>query len=385
MEVFIVGHEYAHILLGHVNSNFTKKNLLNDKIETLLFSWKQEYNADELGFPLMLDGLRNVGYENDYVSYCGAEAFFSAFEVLERAKCLIKSGDEEQYWRNCSKSGEIGDHPSSEKRRDALRIQMTQVYGEEPIRSSQIVESIIKILWERTKPNILTNQKKLYLVFLSNQVETKFTQKKYSEALESLEKILELEPSHIPALFGKGNIFQHFNRLEKSDQCYDEILKIEKENIGALVQKSNIQFTKEEYQKALETANIALKIENQNPYALYAKGMALNQLERDKEAIISFKQILISDKSHIPALLRIAFSYAMIMEPKTAIEYYDKVLEIEPNHVDAIEQKMTMLEHLEDYDGILKMIDVFLKETPNDQELLEIRKEFEDEKQKSKK
>jgi len=346
MEVFIVGHEYAHILLGHVDENDSRQNLLMQDVENVLFSWNQESNADELGLPLMLEGLKNIGYQNDFVSYCGAEAFFSAFEVIERAKCLIQSREEKWYWKNCSENGKVGDHPPSEKRRTDLRMQMTKIYGEISIETSQIIESMIKTLWEKIKPDILSNRKELHLEFLSYQVENNFAQRKYSDALETLEKILEINANHLPALFGKGNIFQHLNRLGDANQCYDAILKIDNDNVGALVQKSNVLFLKNEYEKALQTANEALEKEHQNPHALYAKGMALDHLKRFAKAIECFKSILDQDESDIPALLRIAFAYALMMEPKTAITYYDKVLEIEPEHPDAIEQKITLLEHL---------------------------------------
>ncbi|MBI3254066.1 MAG: hypothetical protein HYZ56_05165, partial [Nitrosopumilales archaeon] len=64
MEVFIVGHEYAHIMLGHVDTNYTRKNVVMEDISSVIFSWEQESSADYLGLPLMIEGLRNSAHSH---------------------------------------------------------------------------------------------------------------------------------------------------------------------------------------------------------------------------------------------------------------------------------------------------------------------------------
>lgn len=382
MEVFIIGHEYAHILLGHVDANYVRKDLAMTDISSVIFSWDQEHNADFLGLPLMMEGLNNIGYGYSPISYCGAESFFSIFEVLERAKCLIQSGDEEWYWRNCSETGQVSDHPSAEMRRNKLRAQMTEIFGPRSIETSQIIEQIIKILWERIKSGIIANRKNLYIKLLSTKVELSNSRKKYSDALDALETILGLDDKHILALFGKGNILQDLKRFAEADVCYDLILSIDKDNVGALCQKSRMAHSRNDFETALKLANDALDKDENNVHALYAKGMALDGLDRFDEAVGYFNLILKQDGKNIPALLRIAFAYTMLMKPKIAIEYYDKILEIDSNNASAIDQKLGLLENLEDYDGILKMLHQFLKEHPNDPELLAIIQEVEQEKEK---
>ncbi len=382
MEVFIIGHEYAHILLGHVDANYARKDLVMNDISSVIFSWDQESNADFLGLPLMMEGLSKVGYGYSPISYCGAEAFFSAFEILERAKCLIQSGNDEWYWRNCSETGQISDHPSAEMRRNKLRAQMTEIFGPRSIETSQIIEQIIKILWEKIKPGILDSRKDLHIKLLSTKVELSNSRKKYSDALDALETILKLDDKHILALFGKGNILQDLKRFNEADRCYDLILSIDKDNVGALYQKSRVALNREDFATALKLADDALDKDKTNIHALYSKGMALDGLERFDEAIGYFNSILKQDEKNIPSLLRIAFAYTMLTKPQTAIEYYDKILEIDSTNESAITQKFQLLEYLEDYDGILKMLHQFLEEQPNDPELLAMIKEIEQEKEK---
>jgi len=155
IETFIMGHEYSHILLKHVTSQ-TKKNLNNADKFQMIYSWPQEYQADGLGLPLMLIGLRHTGKQNDFISYCGAELFFSAYEIIQRGACILKNGHDNFYWRGGSSDGLLGTHPPAGNRREYLRKLMKNNYGERSIETSLLVEKIIKTLWEKTKPILIT-------------------------------------------------------------------------------------------------------------------------------------------------------------------------------------------------------------------------------------
>jgi len=144
MEVFVMAHEYSHILIGHTEKKNQEKKSELKNIEYIRFSWNQEYEADHLALSLALEGLHNIGYKIDFVNYCGAETFFSGLEILDRANCIVNSGDDTWYWKGCSEDGPISDHPPSDDRRTKLRTQMKFVYGEKSLETSLIVEMIIK-------------------------------------------------------------------------------------------------------------------------------------------------------------------------------------------------------------------------------------------------
>jgi len=384
MEVFIMGHECSHVLLHHTEKGDLEKRATLENMAYIRFSWNQEYEADNLALPLTLAGLHDIGFENDFINYCGAETFFSGLEIIERAKCLVNSGDDTWYWRNCSETGPISDHPPSDDRRKKLRDHMKGVYGEKSLESSLIVENIIKELWMKTKPNLVKNRISLLKKSLSYQVDQNTSQKNYSKALELLDEILQLDDKFLPALFGKGNIFLLQNKFQEANQQFELILKIDKNNIDAIIHKAMVSFAEEDYSKSLELANQALEKDNKNFYALLAKGKALDLLNRFEDSIECFNLILNQEKNNQFALFRIGFAYFMLDKPEKALEYYNKVLEINPHHEGAIENKFMALDFLKNYDEAIKMIDKFLEETPGDLDLLEIKKELEKEKQNQK-
>ncbi|MHB8602761.1 MAG: M48 family metalloprotease [Nitrosotalea sp.] len=157
MELFIMGHEYAHILLGHLeNQDTKKKHLTPQDVYNILFSWDQELEADSLGLPLMLSAMTSEKTHNHLaLHYCGAELFFSGYEILERSKCIAKQGNDDWYWRGGKEDGPIGEHPPSERRRDNLRKMMIRNYGEDSVKTSILAEHIVKNLWEQTKPRLI--------------------------------------------------------------------------------------------------------------------------------------------------------------------------------------------------------------------------------------
>ena len=164
MEVFIMGHEYAHILLRHLGDKETQKQILNtNDVFNVIYSWSQELDADVLGLPLMLIALKEEGRRYPDLSYSGAELFFSAYEVIERGKCILKNGTDEFYWRNGKEDGPIGTHPPAERRRDNIRKAIEYQFGTKFLTTSYIIEKITKILWEKTKPELILIYKQLQM------------------------------------------------------------------------------------------------------------------------------------------------------------------------------------------------------------------------------
>ncbi|MFF6954694.1 hypothetical protein ACFZAD_39600 [Streptomyces iakyrus] len=62
LEYFVLGHEYAHILIGHLDTTAVRKGVLPaGEAEVLAYSWEQEFEADLLGMVLSL----NAGIDHD--------------------------------------------------------------------------------------------------------------------------------------------------------------------------------------------------------------------------------------------------------------------------------------------------------------------------------
>jgi len=157
LEYFILGHEYAHILLGHLDTTAARKGVLPvTEAEVLAYSWKQELDADWLGMVLSVNAHVEHGVGDIDIGFSGIGLFFDALDVMDRAVALLKTGDEN--------ARQLGSHPPCDMRKQRLRDFLPQLGGDGPANAKRVQTAlglaevqgeIIHLLWERTRPTLL--------------------------------------------------------------------------------------------------------------------------------------------------------------------------------------------------------------------------------------
>ncbi|KQX55792.1 MULTISPECIES: hypothetical protein [unclassified Streptomyces] len=152
MELFVLGHEYGHVMAEHVADRQSPRRLLGTEegeVTEVGWKWEQEVVADLLGWNLCLEAMyRNHGAA---LAHAGVELFFSACEVLDRAVPLLVTGTN-------APRPQSPTHPPAELRRDLVRTH-TQARLEENaaplLELGAAIQEIVDILWEQTAPLIL--------------------------------------------------------------------------------------------------------------------------------------------------------------------------------------------------------------------------------------
>ena len=152
MEIFVLSHEYGHVVLRHLENAPLGVAALDLGAETTVeFDWIQEFAADYIGVALCLSAQAKHARIDYALAYMGAELYFDAIDVVERAVSLIDHGDETAIV--------IGSHPPASMRREFLRAQLSKVLGEEhapPVREAGImIETTVNFLFDRCKPQFL--------------------------------------------------------------------------------------------------------------------------------------------------------------------------------------------------------------------------------------
>ncbi len=128
-ELFVMGHEYGHIVKGHLqpklNSEIEIANISADEIER---KWEQEYEADSLGLFFMIKILH---------------------EIVDKARSIKRFGNENR--SNGSES-----HPPAKLRRENLRKAFRMSFSQEQLQRAEVLpnalEEILYYLWDETKP-----------------------------------------------------------------------------------------------------------------------------------------------------------------------------------------------------------------------------------------
>lgn len=150
MELFIVSHEYGHIIQGHLaNSSLSRSTLDDTDVDEIIFNWKQEFEADIIGIQLLIAVMMKRGYDLT-LSFWGADLFFGCVEVVEKSVSILKTGNIEVQLS--------GSHPPTALRRERLHEFIKSTFPEEQVNNclklSETVYQIIQRYWKLTEPVI---------------------------------------------------------------------------------------------------------------------------------------------------------------------------------------------------------------------------------------
>lgn len=151
MELFVVGHEYGHLLCGHLESEGTKRAMLgNEAADEVATNWHEEFEADIRGLELMIAAMQNKGMDLS-LSFWGADFFFGCIDSIERAVSILQTGAVATQLSTT--------HPPTAMRREMLYTVLTNAVpegaAEGPLSLARTVQSILDRLWDSCEPYLL--------------------------------------------------------------------------------------------------------------------------------------------------------------------------------------------------------------------------------------
>jgi predicted TPR repeat methyltransferase len=130
------------------------------------------------------------------------------------------------------------------------------------------------------------------LSVLSNLSSVLLQQKKYEEAAQYIDKVLELDPDDELAWLNKSIYQFHGQKLEASLSSCDRALTIKPDWADALSNRGLILKALHRNEEALKSCNRALALEENHVEALSNRGLLLFELGRHTEALESFERAL---------------------------------------------------------------------------------------------
>lgn len=152
MELFIMAHEYGHIISDHFASSENKLYYLHEyEVTEINQSWHQEFEADAMGIQLMIQAMIKDGYDIS-LSFWGSDFFFSCMEIVDRFLCLFKGIDIERLYTPGST------HPPPTLRREFLRKFLRKSIlddtSKEAIKLGITLQKIVEHLWQLTESRL---------------------------------------------------------------------------------------------------------------------------------------------------------------------------------------------------------------------------------------
>lgn len=148
------------------------------------------------------------------------------------------------------------------------------------------------------------NDKKLEINVLLNEGTLLFSEKKYEEALEIFNKVLEINPNDDEALSRKGLTLEFLGRYDEALSALNIAIEINPKDTFSLIRRAHIiGCLQGKFETALNSFNEILKVNPLNEEALSHKGTILANMERYEEALTTFGKILeINPKAEITLL-----------------------------------------------------------------------------------
>jgi hypothetical protein len=155
MELFVLGHEYGHLVMNHARSSLKRTRKLESmSFQEADYNWGQEGLADQFGLALSVTAMHLKESTNIPMSYWGADFFFSAVEIMDQALSLLRYGQDREPSASSSRS-----HPPISVRkelvREKLRKDVGEVLGKEAIYVGKALELTTYELWRRARKNVL--------------------------------------------------------------------------------------------------------------------------------------------------------------------------------------------------------------------------------------
>jgi tetratricopeptide (TPR) repeat protein len=166
-------------------------------------------------------------------------------------------------------------------------------------------------------------------------------QGRYEEALDDLNRALELEPNNVHALWNRGEIYRLLGRYDEALDDLNRALKLEPNNVHALDNRGVTYRMLGRYDEALDDLNRALKLEPNNVFALWNRGEIYRLLGRYKEALRDLNRALKLEPNNVYALGNRGATYRMLGRDEEALDDLNRALELDPsNSVAVAEHKL---------------------------------------------
>lgn len=115
---------------------------------------------------------------------------------------------------------------------------------------------------------------------------------RYEEEITCMDNALKINSSHVELWLNKGAALVGLNKHEEGIECYDHALAIDPHYVKVWSNKGAVLEELGRAQEALDCYDQALKLNPRSDVVLYNKGNALKNLGRHQEALTCFDQAL---------------------------------------------------------------------------------------------
>jgi tetratricopeptide (TPR) repeat protein len=177
------------------------------------------------------------------------------------------------------------------------------------------------------------------------------------EALECLEKAIEIDLNYIEAWVGRGVVLNNVTRYDEALASFDKAIALDENDKLVWAWRGDLLKNLKRYDEALESYDRALALDANYPIVWSNRGDVLNNLECYDEALESYDRAIELDANYQWAWANRGHSLDKLKRYDEALVSLDKALELDANYPIVWVLRGNVLNNLKHYDEALESYD----------------------------
>ncbi|MEG5137493.1 MULTISPECIES: tetratricopeptide repeat protein [unclassified Microcoleus] len=189
---------------------------------------------------------------------------------------------------------------------------------------------------------------------------------RYDEALECLDKAIEIDCNYARAWTNKGNVLTNLERYDEALVSLDRAIELDANDQSAWAWRGYVLGELKCYEEALISYDRAIKLDANDQSAWFSRGWTLYNLGRYDEALVSFDRAIELDANYQRAWYWRGNVLNNLKRYDEALASFDRALELDANDKWAWYWRGNVLNNFKRYDEALASFDRALELDAND-------------------
>ncbi|WP_341737043.1 tetratricopeptide repeat protein [Microcoleus sp. CAWBG640] len=189
---------------------------------------------------------------------------------------------------------------------------------------------------------------------------------RYDEALECLDKAIEIDCNYARAWTYKGNVLKNIERYDEALVLYDKAIELDQNDNLVWYWRGDVLDNLKRYDEALVSYDRAIELDANYQWAWALRGNLLNSLERYDEALASYDRALELDANYQWAWALRGNLLNNLKRYDEALASYDRAIELDANDPWDWRRRGNVLNNLKRYDEALASYDRAIELDAND-------------------
>lgn len=185
----------------------------------------------------------------------------------------------------------------------------------------------IEIKLKKIEGLVLTEELKIVLE-KGNKL---YDEKRYEEAIEVFQGMLQEYPEAYIIYLNIGNSFFRMEKYEEAEEYYKKVLEKDPENTDVLVSIGNCYINRGQTEEAMKWYNKVKFEEINNPTTLYNIGNSLYESTQYNEALKYYQRAVEIENDFLEARYQLGLTYIALGRYKEALVEFENYLEYDPD------------------------------------------------------